>query len=161
MNDANGGDSERLGLAEEPVPLLAPAASISTENGDLPQLERTSDGMTAADFSPVERRTPGVEHDALGPEQREADHGEIGIPTNELRVGRLNAGEIELAGCQRGQLGGGLVHDDHDEPIEPGRASECRGKVGVGLEDPASVMLVRHEPEGAVPDRHGVPGGLP
>jgi putative peptide zinc metalloprotease protein len=66
MNDANGGDSERLVLAEEPVPLLAPTASISTENGDLPQLERTGDARTAADFSPERMLRSATRRPAAG-----------------------------------------------------------------------------------------------
>ena len=84
-----------------------------------------------------------------------------GSRRHEGGVGRLNAGKVELARGERRQLRGGLVHDDDDEPLKPGRAAERRRKIAVGGKDPAAVGLVRDEAERPVPDRRLVPRRLP
>ena len=45
----------------------------------------------------VERRPPGVEHDAVGEEEREAPHLESRIAAHKRGVRRLDPGEVELA----------------------------------------------------------------
>ena len=102
----------------------------------------------------------GVEHDAVGEEQRVAQDLEPRVSRHEFRVGRLNPGEVQLASGERRQLGGRLVHDDNDQALEPRGAAERGGKVRAGGKDPAPVGLVRHEPERPVPHGGLVPRRL-
>jgi hypothetical protein len=57
----------------------------------------------------------------------------------------LDPGDVDLARREGGELGGGLVHDRHDEALERWRAPERGRECRVGREHPAAIRLVRDE----------------
>src|SRR5215203_2490136 len=115
----------------------------------------------AAYGNSVERLPPRIEDNALRPQQRETDHGQVGVTTDEFRMCGLYAREVELAGRQGRQLRGGLIHDHNDEALQLGWSSERGREIAVRSKDPAAVRLVRHEAEGTISHWSVVPGCLP
>ena len=116
------------------------AEAVDVAVNQLPAIDGIAQGTP--DVKPVERRPPGVEDDAVGHEQWIAHHLEIRVAANELGVGGLNAGEVELTGGERRQLGRRLIHHHNDEPLQTRRSTQRRGEGGVRGEDPAAVRLV-------------------
>ena len=131
------------------------AEPVQVPVDDLLAIERERHSAPHRDV--VERRSPGVEHDAYRKDLGVVEHCECRILADERRVGGLDAGEIELARGERGELGGRLVHHDHDEAIEPRWPAKRGREPRIGGEHPAPMGLVRHEPERPVPHRVLVP----
>ena len=108
----------------------------------------------------VERRPPRVEREPVREQEGIVDHREAGVAAHEGRVRRVDPGEIDLSGDERGQFGGGLIHDDDDEAVERRRPAQLGREVRIGREHPAAIRLVRHETERPVAHRAAVPLGL-
>jgi hypothetical protein len=90
----------------------------------------------------VERGTARVEDDPVRQEHGIFQQCERGIPSHECCVRGLDAGEIDFACHERGELGARLVDHNHDEPIEPGTSAQGRGELRVGGKHPAPVRFV-------------------
>src|SRR5438128_1625460 len=135
------------------------AEAVQVPVDDLAAIERERDGEPHAGVA--ERRDAGVEHDPVRIEQWVVDNRERRVLADERGVRWLDAGEVDLARGERGELGRRLVHDHHDKPLERRRSPQGSREVRVGGEHPAAARLVRHEAERPVADGVLVPGGAP